>query len=163
MCESLPACRAAPCAHRAIRREPVTAWSPGHPPAGTPGMKKPPALPRADDPACRATTRMQTRSRICGKEVSNMVMPTLDTHFCGRVLFLPGRGIEEETWKAVCLTIPWYQDKPFPYHILSPVFQLLFCDTGRCADTCNASPPRSPPTAGRGCTVAAGFHGRAGW
>lgn len=70
---------------------------------------------------------------------------------------------KEETWKAVCLTIPWYQYKPFPYHILSPVFQLLFCDTGRCADTCNASPPRSPPTAGRGCTVDAGFHGRAGW
>lgn len=70
---------------------------------------------------------------------------------------------KEETWKAVCLTIPWYQYKPFPYHILSPVFQLLFCDTGRCADTCNASPPRSPPTAVRGCTVDAGFHGRAGW
>lgn len=70
---------------------------------------------------------------------------------------------KEETRKAVCLTIPWYQYKPFPYHILSPVFQLLFCDTGRCADTCNASPPRSPPTAGRGCTVDAGFHGRAGW
>ena len=70
---------------------------------------------------------------------------------------------KEETWKAVCLTIPWYQYKPFPYHILSPVFQLLFCDTGRCADTCNASPQRFLPTSGRGCTVDAGFHGRAGW
>lgn len=44
MCESLPACRAAPCARRAAYvRQPNTAWSPGFPPAGNPGMKKPPA------------------------------------------------------------------------------------------------------------------------
>ena len=44
MCESLPACRAVPCARRAAYvRQPNTAWIPGLPPAGNPGMKKPPA------------------------------------------------------------------------------------------------------------------------